>query len=45
MKSTLLLINNIAIQTETPEEVTEWLEDVRLSLEDVFKAIAEGKAE
>ncbi|WP_163831083.1 NAD-glutamate dehydrogenase [Spartinivicinus ruber] len=45
MKSTLLLIHNITMQSETPEEVIEWIEDVRLNLEEAFKAIIEGKAE
>ena len=44
MKSTLLLIQNIIAQTESPEEVMEWVNDVRESLEATFEAIAEGKA-
>jgi len=44
MKSTLLLVQNIAQQTDAPEEVIEWVNDVRQSLEAAFKAIAEGKA-
>jgi len=44
MKSTLLLIQNIIAQTESPEEVMEWVNDVRESLETTFEAIAEGKA-
>ena len=44
MKSTLLLIQNIALQTESPEEVIEWVNDVRQCLEAAFEAIAEGKA-
>ena len=44
MKGTLLLVQNIAVQTESPEEVLEWVSDVRESLEATFEAIAEGKA-
>ena len=44
MKSTLLLVQNIIAQTESPEEVIEWVNDVRESLEETFEAIAEGKA-
>ena len=44
MKSTLLLVQNIAAQSEAPEEVVEWVNDVRESLDEVFKAIAEGEA-
>lgn len=44
MKSTFLLVQNIAVQTEPPEEVLEWVVDVRESLEATFAAIAEGRA-
>lgn len=44
MKSTLLLIQNIIAQTESPEEVVFWVSDVRASLDSAFQAIAEGKA-
>ena len=44
MKSTLLLIQNIIAQTESPEEVIECVNDVRESLEETYEAIAEGKA-
>ena len=44
MKSTLLLVQNIVAQTESPEEVVEWANDVRESLEATFEAISEGKA-
>ena len=44
MKSTLLLVRNIATQTETPEEVFEWINDVTEALAATFEAIAEGKA-
>lgn len=45
MKSIFILIQNIALQTETPEEVSEWIDDVRDSLDATFEAIAEGEAE
>ncbi|NQT60536.1 MAG: hypothetical protein HQ557_16285 [Bacteroidetes bacterium] len=45
MESTLLLIRNIAAQTESPEEVLELIDDVRGSLEETIEAIAEGRAE
>ncbi|MCF6255164.1 MAG: hypothetical protein L3J98_04265 [Gammaproteobacteria bacterium] len=44
MKSTFLLIQNITAQSEAPEEVIEWVNDVRESLDETFKAIAEGEA-
>lgn len=45
MKTTLLLTQNIAVQTGAPEEITDGIDDVRQNLEAAFKAIAEGKAE
>jgi hypothetical protein len=33
------------MQTEAPEEVLEWIDDVRESISDAFKAIAEGDAQ
>jgi hypothetical protein len=39
-----LLIQNIIAQTESPEEVVFWVNDVRASLDSTFQAIAEGKA-
>ncbi len=42
MKATFILIQNIAIQAEAPEEVMEWVDDVRESLGDTFEAISEG---
>jgi len=45
MKSTLLLVQNIAMQTEVPPEVLEWVDDVRESLDAAFVAIAEGNAQ
>jgi len=29
MKSTFILVQNISIQTQTPDEVLEWIDDVR----------------
>jgi len=45
MRSTLLLVQNIAMQTEAPQEVIGWIDDVRRSLDAACEAIAEGKAE
>ena len=45
MKSTLLVVQNIATQIEAPPEVIEWVDDVRGSLDVAFKAIAEGNAQ
>lgn len=45
MEVTLLLIQNIAAQTESPEEVVEWLDDVRQCFKGALDEIAEGKAE
>ena len=45
MESTLLLIRNIAAQSETPEEALDLIDDVWESLEEAFEAIAEGSAE
>ena len=44
MKNTLLLIQNIAAQSEIPDEVAEWIVIVREDLNEVFIAIEEGKA-
>jgi len=44
MRKTLLLIQNIAAQSEVPDEVTEWIQIVREDLDEVFIAIEEGKA-
>jgi len=45
MKSTLLLVQNIVTQTDAPDEVIEWVNHVRGSLEATFEAIAEGRAQ
>jgi len=44
MKSTLLLVHNIATQSKAPKEVLEFVEDVRQILEETLEAIAEGDA-
>ena len=43
MRKALLLIRNIALQSQVPDEVIEWIETVRGYLDEVFAAIAEGK--
>jgi hypothetical protein len=45
MKATLLLIQNIIAQNESPEDVIDGINDVRQNMEEAFKAISEGKAE
>lgn len=45
MKQTFMLVQNIALQKETPDEVTEWIDDVRESLDAAFEAIANGEAQ
>ncbi len=45
MKSTFILVQNITLQTEAPEEVLEWVNDVRESLDAAFEEIAEGRAQ
>jgi len=45
MKSIFILIQNIALQTETSEEITVWIDDVRDRLDATFEAIAEGEAQ
>jgi len=44
MKTTFILVQNIAVQANAPKEVIEWVDDVRESLDAVFDAITEGKA-
>jgi hypothetical protein len=44
MKATFILVQNIAAQANAPEEIIEWVDDVRESLDAAFEAIAEGKA-
>lgn len=43
MRKALLLIRNIAAQSETPDELFEWIETVRATLDEALAAIAEGK--
>ena len=43
MKATLLIIQNITLQTDTPEEVRFWLNEIRDIFEDVLSEIANGK--
>ena len=43
MKSTLLLVQNIIPQSDTPEEIKECVVNVRESLEEVFSAMAQGE--
>ncbi len=45
MKATFILIQNIATQTDAPEDVYEWIDDVRESLDATFEAIADGDAQ
>jgi len=44
MKSTLLLVQNIIAQTESPEEVVFWVHEVRGALDGTFQAITKGEA-
>ena len=44
MESTLLLIENIIKQTNSPDDVIEFVYDVRESLSETYEAIAENKA-
>jgi len=45
MRKTFILIQNIAIQATAPEEVIEYIDDVRESLDEAVAAIANGSAE
>jgi uncharacterized Zn finger protein len=45
MRKTFILVQNIAIQADAPEEVIEWVNDVRDSLDEAVAAIAEGRAQ
>ena len=45
MKTTFILVQNIATKANAPKEVIEWVDDVRESMDASFAAIAEGKAE
>ena len=43
MRATLLLIRNIAFQSQVPDDLLEWIETVREDLDEVFAAIARGQ--
>ena len=43
MRNTLLVIHNIAAQTEVPNDVAEWIGIVKDNLDEVFSALAEGE--
>lgn len=45
MKKTLVLVTNIANQTQAPSDVMFWINDVHESFQEAVEAIAEGKAE
>ena len=45
MKKTFILVQNIAIQANAPDEVIEWVDDVRESIDAAVAAIAERKAQ
>ncbi len=42
MKNTFIVIQNIALQSNAPDDVIEWVEDVHDALDEVLKAIANG---
>ena len=42
MKNALLLVQNIAAQTDTPDEITQWIEEVMECLDNTFEAIDRG---
>lgn len=43
MKETLILVQNISVQSKAPDEIIEMVGMVRESLEEVFSAIKEGE--
>lgn len=43
MESTWLLIRNMTAQSECPEEVLAWVDEVKENLDAAFLAIAEGR--
>ncbi len=45
MRKTFILVQNVAIQSNAPEDVIEWIDDVRESIDEAVTAIAEGKAQ
>jgi hypothetical protein len=44
MKETFILVRNIAIQSNVPDEILENIEEVQSSLDEVFQAISEGES-
>jgi len=44
MCKTFLLVQNIAMQSDAPAEVMEWVNHVRESIDEAVTAIAEGEA-
>jgi hypothetical protein len=44
MSKTFLLVQNIAIRADAPEEVIEWVDDVRECIDAAVAAIAQGEA-
>jgi hypothetical protein len=42
MKSILLIIQNIAAQPETPEQVSEWIPDIRECMEEAIAEVIEN---
>lgn len=44
MRSILIVIRNIAAQSEVPADVSDWVETVWEDLEEAIAAIAEGEA-
>jgi hypothetical protein len=43
MRKIFLVIQNIAAQSDTPQEVREWVRIVRENLDEVFEAFKEGE--
>ena len=44
MRKALLLVQNTARQATAPEEVLEWINDVRECFDEVMEALKEGAA-
>lgn len=45
MKSVWLMVHNITAQSEAPESIREWVEEVRIDLEEAIVAVQKGEAE
>ncbi len=43
MRKILLLIRNLAAEANVPEQVREWVSEVKDDLDEVFEALAEGE--